>query len=222
MIPIRPRIVNFNVENIDVQNAFRIISGQLNQIPDEYCYWSKRNSRGTLERQTLNDYRDRFSFIRNPSLRENLGELRMVLDYHRNIYYLIDPAMTFRRHHKLVIYQTLGAITEGLLSDYAESIVNQSTERIVKFLCGQRARSKGFGLGSLIEMCKQTDVFGKDSLELLENLKRLRDSIHPKSLNKNTTYLTNPIMNTDVNEVIDIFDKLIVSMEARYRIKKLV
>ncbi len=203
----------------EIEKAFEAIHGNLYCIPDNFCYWRKESIDGRLINKSLGvDYRPLFFFVKDGTLRENLSQLRMVLDYHLSIYYLLKPGLLFGWQHKLVIFQIVGAITEGLLSDYLEFLINSNNNHnLVKLVAQQRIQSKSFGLGSLVEIYKQTKFFKQSNIEILENLRDLRNSVHPKSLNKKTTLKENPLMEKDMKEVVRIFDTLIIFMEKKYK-----
>lgn len=202
----------------ELQNAFYLVHDNLQYLPDNYCKWRKKTSDGKMVSKSLSaDYRPMFHFVRDTTLRGNLAELRMSLDYHLSIFYFIKPGLTFGWQHKLVIYQIIGAIVEGLLSDHLEFLIEKNSENIVKIVANQRVGSKNVGLGALIEIYKQANFFPKPkNIQVLENLRDLRNSVHPKSLNKRTNVKENPLMAYDIDEAVRIFDTLISLMESKY------
>ena len=204
--------------NEELKNAFYLVHDNLQYLPDRYCRWRKKTSDGKMVAKSLSaDYRPMFYFIQDSTLRNNLAELRMSLDYHLSVFYFLKPGLTFGWQHKLVIYQIIGAIVEGLLSDYLEFLIEGNNESLVKNIAKQRIESKGFGLGALVEIYKQADFFPKvKNIEALENLRDLRNSVHPKSLNKRTNVKENPLMAMEINEVVRIFDTLVNFMEKKY------
>jgi hypothetical protein len=204
--------------NPELEQAFHSVHANLQHLPDEYCKWRKETTDGRMVSKSLSaDYRPRFQFIRDVTLRNNLAELRMSLDYHLSIFYFLKPGLTFGWQHKLVIYQIIGAIVEGLLTDYLEHLIDNDQNELVKKIAKQRTDSKSFGLGSLVEIYKQANFFRRpNNIQTLENLRDLRNSVHPRSLNRRTNVRENPLMAKSVDEVVRIFDTLIDYMESKY------
>ena len=200
-----------------IQEAFFLAHDNLQYLPDKFCHWRKKTADGRIVSKSLTDYKKSFSFIKSYILRNNLAELRMSLDYHLSIFHFIKPGLLFRWQHKLVIYQILGAIVEGLLTDHLEYLIESQSDVLVNTVAKQRTGSKSFGLGSLVEIYKQAGFFSKQiEIDILENLKDLRNSVHPKSLNKRTNIKDNPLIAADLNKVISSFDKFIGYMKNRY------
>ncbi len=202
----------------EVEKAFEVVHDNLSNLPAEYCYWRKKSSDGRIINKSLSaDYRPIYFFIQDSTLRENLSQLRMALDYHLSVYHFLKPGLLFGWQHKLVIFQIIGAIVEGILGEYVEFLINSGTNHnLVKLIAQQRLQSKGFGLGALVEIYKQDKFFNKSAIETLENLRELRNSVHPKSLNKKTTFKDNPLMQRDINEVVKSFDLLVSVMREKY------
>lgn len=196
-------------ENIEerIKTAFLSISGNLHLMPDVFCKWKKTDGDKKVSKTLRADYYPVFDFIADPLLKNNLSELRMCLDYQWSIYELLKPALTFGRQHKLVMYQIVGAICEGIMFEYLKAYTEREKNKIVDFLIKEKEKNKSFGLGSLIELFYQTDIIDNRGKDYLMDISFLRNTVHPKSLNRpEATYEKNKLINKDISEIIEKLD----------------
>lgn len=194
---------------MDIDEAFDTVHGNLKDMPVKYCQW-KTVIDGRVYSKSLNDHRAQFSFM-DPwdlEMRENLAELRFVLDYHCSIFTLIKPDLTFMNHHKLVIMQIVGAICEGLLYYLCDK----------KFSAGQEAnifwrenkKRPSAGMGFLFEKVKNLHCLEDDEIKWLQHLRELRNTVHARGLsNDKIRWDKNPIMAADVSETVTYLDEFI-------------
>lgn len=175
-------------------------------MPAPFCHW--RNADGT-KKSLKQDYVPAFAFVNDSSTRQNLAELRMCLDYQRSIYDLLVPRGLFERQHKLVVYQVIGAIYEGILFEYLLEFT-RGTDDVAKVLVKQKFSSNSFGLGSMIDLLYKGKVIKKPLYEYLDDVKELRNTIHPKSFNSpRTTYGKNRLLELSMKQIISNLDATI-------------
>lgn len=194
---------------MDINEAFDTVHGNLKDMPVKYCQWKTVSNR-CVHSKSLNDYRAQFSFM-DPwdlQMRDNLAELRFVLDYHCSIFALIKPGLTFMNHHKLVIMQIVGAICEGLLYYLCDKKFSASQEANI-FWKENKNRSSA-GMGFFLEKTKNLRCLEDSSIEWLQHLRELRNTVHARGLsNDKIRWDENPIMAADVTETITHLDKFI-------------
>jgi len=204
---------------IEVEECFEKIHGKLWQIPDKYCYWRKESSVGSkISKSLSSDYRPLFNFVKDTELRNNLGELRMCLDYHRSIYELLKPVGTFSWQHKLVICQLVASIYEGLFFDlYFHRLEQGSNNTLCKTVVTNR-KQKEVGLGYLLDVFNKSGFFKDEKWKkYLDDLNHLRNTIHPKSLNTAlTSYENNEVIKKTAGETIDKLDDFIKLIQKVY------
>lgn len=201
----------------EIEDAYHLIHDNLSFIPEEYCCW-KETVNGASRTKTLGGYRYYFLFIRNIELRNNLAELRMCFDYHYSLYKLHKPGLTFGWQHKLVLCQLLAGIYEGILYDLFEHLTDpKQKSSIANILAKQKMDNKGFGFGSLIDIFSQINSFPKSWNEYLTDLKYLRDTIHPKSLNDSkASYKTNKVVQKSPDQLLKDLDIFVESIKKKY------
>lgn len=201
----------------ELEESFEKVHGNLEFLPDKYCTWRDYSPSGKSSPKSLMGYRNVFDFICDETLKENLAELRMALDYHVSIYTFLKPNSIFERNHKFVICQIVGAIVEGLLLDYMQYQCNKgSTNCFLKKVSEEKIKSKNLGLGYLVELYKQVKFFKTDiAIKYLQDLVALRNTVHPKSLGGEKIE-NNSLMEMSVTSIIDIFDNLIPHMKKHY------
>ena len=194
---------------MDINEAFDTVHGNLSNMPVKYCQW-KMVIDGCVRSKSLNDYRAQFSFMYlwDLQMRDNLAELRFVLDYHCSIFTLINPGLTFMNHHKLVIMQIVGAICEGLLYYLCDKKFSASQEANI-FWKENKNRSSA-GMGFFLEKTKNLRCLEDDDIEWLQHLRELRNTVHARGLsNAKIRWDENPIMAADVTETITHLDEFI-------------
>ena len=194
---------------MDINKAFDTVHGNLKNMPVKYCQW-KTVTDGCVYSKSLNDYRAQFSFMDqwNIEMRDNLAELRFVLDYHCSIFTLIKPDLTFMNHHKLVIMQIVGAICEGLLYHLCDKKFSVSQEANI-FWKENKKRSSA-GMGFLLEKAKDLRCLEDDNIKWLQHLKELRNTVHARGLSNDKIHWNkNPVMAADVTETITYLDEFI-------------
>ena len=206
------------MEKEDIEKAFNMIHGNLRFMPKEFCSWKKESIDGrTISKSLSTDYRPTYSFVKNKSLKENISQLRMALDYHYSLYNLHKPGLLFRWQHKLVLGQISAGICEGLLYDLLEyKIDEENHERILKVIGKQKINQPNLGLGSLLDIFYCAKIIDNKWFNYLTSLKNLRDTVHPKSLNDpRAGFDKNPILKNSPEELIkniDSFAKKIGSL----------
>lgn len=146
---------------MDINKAFDTVHGNLKDMPIKYCQW-KTVTDECVHTKSLNDYRAQFSFMDqwNIEMRDNLAELRFVLDYHCSIFTLIKPDLTFMNHHKLVIMQIVGAICEGLLYYLCDKKFSASQE--ANIFWKEKKKTASVGMGFLLEKTKNLHCLEDD------------------------------------------------------------
>src|SRR4030067_1624132 len=147
-----------------IEQAYYQIHDQLPSLPEPFCYWKKKSSDGRSIPKTLSgDYRPIFNFVYALDLRNNLAELRMCIDYHRSLYSLHKPGLTFGWQHRLVICQMVAGIFEGILLDLVEFLtVRKEENKVLEVLGKQKIENKGFGFGALIDVFSKAGVFDEN------------------------------------------------------------
>lgn len=200
---------------MDIHEAFDTIHGNLKDMPVKYCQWKVKGIDGRVYGKSLNDYRAQFSFM-DPwdlQMRDNLAELRFVLDYHFSIFTLIKPDLTFMNHHKLVIMQIVGAICEGLLYYLCDWKFSASQE--ANIFWRENKNRPSVGMGFLFEKVKNLHCLEDDEIEWLEHLKDLRNTVHARCLsNDKIRWDKNPIMAADVSETVTYLDEFIEKVKS--------
>ncbi len=199
---------------MDINEAFDTVHGNLSNMPVKYCQW-KTVIDGCVHSKSLNDYRAQFSFMYlwDLQMRDNLAELRFVLDYHCSIFTLIKPGLTFMNHHKLVIMQIVGAICEGLLYYLCDKKFSASQEANI-FWKENKNRSSA-GMGFFLEKTKNLRCLENDDIEWLQHLRELRNTVHARGLsNDKIRWDENPIMAADVTETITYLDEFIEKVKS--------
>lgn len=200
-------------EKKEIENAFRKISGKLSLLPDEFRYWKKINQNGEVEKNKIYFYKKYFDFIKNERMKTNLSELRLCLDYHCSLFKLHKPILTFEWHHRLVIFQILGSIYEGILYDFIEFKIDSNKKEILNVIAKEKINNKNIGLGNLKEILFNSEIIGKENYDYIEKIRLLRNTIHPKSLkDEKTLFSKNPLIKKEVDvllEELDIFIKFI-------------
>lgn len=99
--------------------AYEAISGELYNLPDNYCDWQIGG-----KRLNLNYYRHEFSFMVDGDLREAVARLRICLDYQSSLLKLHQPQGEFLKHHNFVLIQIIAHIYEGILLDVYQKEMN--------------------------------------------------------------------------------------------------
>lgn len=195
---------------MDINEAFDTIHGNLKDMPVKYCQWKVKGIDGRVYSKSFNYYRAQFSFM-DPwdlQMRDNLAELRFVLDYHYSIFTLIKPGLTFMNHHKLVIMQIVGAICEGLLYYLCDRKFSASQE--ANIFWRENKNRPSVGMGFLFGKVKNLHCLEDDEIEWLEHLKNLRNTVHARGLsNDKIRWNKNPIMAADVSKTITYLDEFI-------------
>lgn len=195
---------------MDINEAFDTIHGNLKDMPVKYCQWKIKGIDRRVYSKSFNDYRAQFSFM-DPwdlQMRDNLAELRFVLDYHYSIFTLIKPGLTFMNHHKLVIMQIVGAICEGLLYYLCDRKFSASQE--ANIFWRENKNRPSVGMGFLFGKVKNLHCLEDDEIEWLEHLKNLRNTVHARGLsNDKIRWDKNPIMAADVSETVTYLDEFI-------------
>jgi len=201
-----------------IKKAYYLIHDNLSYMPNEYCCWKKKSRDGRTITKTLSgDYRPMFFFMYNNTIRNNVAELRMCLDYHHSLYKLHKPGLTFGWQHKLVLCQIVAGICEGLLFDFFEYKTSQNNRSIGSVLAKQKLDSKSFGFGSLIDIFFQSKDLDEKWYNYLIKLKYLRDTIHPKSLNVlKASFQENSIVRGSIDLLIKNLESFTVYIKKRY------
>lgn len=202
-----------------IESAYRLIHDNLQWMPEEYCCWKKSSADGKVITKSLSsDYRPMYSFVRNASLRNNIAELRMCFDYHHSLYKLHKPGLLFGWQHKLVLGQIAAGICEGLLFDFFEYKSSQQGNKTIERILGkQKINQTNFGFGSLIDIFHQTEDINEPWYVYLTNLKHVRDTVHPKSLNApNAGFKDNHVVRGNVDTLVKNLDKFTKNMERKY------
>lgn len=202
----------------EIEKAYRLIHDNLQWMPEEYCCWKKKSSDGKTIAKTLSgDYRPKFIFMYNSAIRNNVAELRMCLDYHHSLYKLHEPGLTFGWQHKLVLGQIVAGICEGLLFDFFEYKTSQDNRSIEGILAKQKLDSKNFGFGSLIEIFFQSGSLNEKWYNYLIQLKHVRDTVHPKSLNApKASFKENAIVRGNIDVLINNLERFTRYIRNRY------
>jgi len=203
----------------EIEKAYYMVHNNLAYLPERYCFWKKRSIDGKVISKTLSgDYRPIFCFVRNPSLRNNLAELRMCLDYHHSLYRLHKPGLIFGWQHKLVLCQITASIYEGLLFDLFEYQVKSCPKNsVLNFCVKQKLTDNRLGFGALIEIFFQTHQINEKWYNYLIKLKHVRDTVHPKSLNNpRASFKENIIVRGSVGTLIKNLDSFIKNIKKKY------
>ncbi len=209
-------------EEHSIENCFMAVHDNLQFLPDKFCYWKKEDVNGDKVCKKLrSDYRPMFYFINDPELKNNLAELRMCFDYHRSIYEFLKPGLTFGWHHKLVLCQLVGGIYEGVFLDFLKHKAKMEKKNIlIKEIAIDKLNNNKIGLGYLIDIFDKADFFGSKKEKwktYLSDIKYLRNTIHPKSLNNiNVSYTKNRVIKSPIDKLIKNLDNFIVFIKTRY------
>jgi len=204
----------------DLKKAFYSVHGNLQWLPDEFCYWRKESVNGRkISKSLQSDYRPMFFFVIDSELRNNLAELRMCLDYHRSIYEFLKPSLTFGWQHKLVLCQLAAAIYEGLLHDLFEHRTNAKQKNsLTSVIAAEKLDNKGTGLGYLLDVFNKAGFFKNQAWKkYLDDINHLRNTIHPKSLNSvYVSHMQNKVVQESIHELIRKLDRFILLIQKIY------
>ena len=175
----------------EIERAFEIIEGRLGLIPINKCGWAEKHN-GVFRKKTLSDYKALFEFVNNFELADNLASLRMCLDYITTLYKLHRPYLVFDKHHKLLIFQMLGSLYEGLLVDLYERImIKHSKKSVERIVMSEKITRRQLTLGVVIEIFHKADVISQKRYVYLKEVSSLRNSIHPKTYSKSSLLVDN-------------------------------
>lgn len=210
-------IMNWTEKKKELEPSFEQVHGNLEFLPDKYCAWRNYLPNGKSSPKNLMGYRKIFYFIQDDTLRENLAELRMALDYHVSIYDFLKPTSIFSRNHKFVICQIVGAIVEGLLLDYMQYQCHKDAKNsFLKKISEEKINSNNLGLGRLVSLYEQVKFFSnRKAIKYLWDLVALRNTVHPRSLGGEKIE-ENTLIEMEVSVIVNGFDKLIPCMKKHY------
>lgn len=177
------------------ENCFQEVSGNLSGLPSNFRKW----------KGSLTEYRSDYSFIRDHSLKESVAMLSMNFDYQFTLFNWIKPTLTFKEHHKYILYQILASIYEALLADYLKYKLSKVLDPAIKKIGNDYLCEKNKGLGSYINLLHNS----KDSLMdggwkiYLDDICELRNTVHPSKLKspnlRNNRALKSGLENAQLN-----------------------
>lgn len=201
----------------EIRDAYHTIHDNLQWMPVEYCCWKKKTSDGRVVSKSLSgDYRPLFRFVKNNTLRNNIAELMFCLDYHRSLFRLHKPGLTFGWQHKLVLCQIAAGIYEGILLDIFEQHINSDGE-FAKTLGKQKLDNKSFGLGALVDTFTKTKILTERWRVYLLDLIPLRNTVHPRSLNhEDASYQQNSIIKGTADDLTKNLEAFLIYSEGLY------
>ncbi|NLZ97167.1 MAG: hypothetical protein GX926_04220 [Candidatus Magasanikbacteria bacterium] len=199
-------------EEQDIINAFNKIEGKLNLIPIDFCYWKEKIPEGILIKDKRY-YVFYFRFIKDKQMQKNLAELRFCLDYYCSLFKLHKPKLTFEWHHRLVIFQVLGAIYEGILYDFISQKTNPTSKNIPSVIAKEKLNKRATGLATLRQIIYEAGTLNKSWNEYIIELANLRNTVHPKILNDQKTWFNQNSLVSRDNDILlkdlDLFIKYI-------------
>ena len=207
--------MNINELEKDIEKAFHVIHDNLQWMPEQYCCWKKKSADGRAISKSLSgDYRPLYYFVVDPSLRNNIAELRFCFDYHHSLYKLHKPGLTFGWQHKLVLCQIVAGIYEGLLYDLFYYLSQTSDNDLLRVLAKNRLdNKKDLSLRTLIKIFHETGTLSDQWQTYLTSINYLRDTVHPKSLNDpKASFQQNPVITKSIDNLeknIEQFRRLI-------------
>ncbi|MDD5639667.1 MAG: hypothetical protein PHR47_02575 [Candidatus Pacebacteria bacterium] len=199
----------------DIEDAFNKIEGKLGFMPLNFCYWKEIIPNKGILLKTRQFYVSYFKFIKDYQLKQNLSDLRFCLDYYCSLFKLHKPGLTFEWHHRLIIFQILGAIYEGVLYDFIAYKTNPTNKDIPGIIAKEKLCQKSTGLGSLREIVYEAGILSKSWNAYITDLSHLRNTVHAKILNDQKTWFDKNRINSRDNDRLlkdlDIFVRYITS-----------
>lgn len=193
---------------MDIEKAFHTVHRNLQLMPQPYCKWKSVGTDGIVNIKSVGGYRTFFNFIPDLVLRNNLAELRFVLDYYHSVYALLGPGLTFAWHHQLIMLQTIAAICEGLLFDACNKAFELHDHADI--LWRDKKSTPSVGLGYLLHKAGQLELYNEADSTWLNHLKFARNTIHPRSLNdEKARWNHNPVIQTPISITIEKLDAFI-------------
>jgi hypothetical protein len=204
-------------ENKEIEDAFRKISGKLSLLPDEFCYWNTKGPNGEIGKNKIYFYKIYFNFIKNESMKTNLSELRFCLDYHCSLFKLHKPTLTFEWHHKLVIFQIIGSIYEGILYDFVEYKAEINKKGILNVIAREKINKPNAGLNTLKQVLFESKIINDDDNEYIEKLASLRNTIHPKLLkDEKALFDKNPLAKKEIDDLLKDLNTFVENIKNKY------
>jgi hypothetical protein len=205
------------MNNQEIEDAFRKISGQLPLLPDEFRYWKTKDFNGDTIRDSIWFYKQYFNFIQSESMKTNLSELRFCLDYHCSLFKLHKPTLTFEWHHKLVIFQILGSIYEGILYDFVEYKAEINKRGILNVIAREKINKPNTGLNTLKQILFESKIINDDDNKYIEKLASLRNTIHPKLLkDEKTSFDKNPLAKKEIDALLKDLNAFVENIKNKY------
>jgi len=151
------------IENIE--KAFEICIGNLTYLPSEYKKWI-----------TLQNYRNRWSFMGNLEMLEAVAEQEMALDYLWSLYEWLQPKLVLEFSHKLIFIHSLATIYEAILIDLFKYKISNNNED--KFLLTISDHFNKEGFGSLVYMSYKAEIIDDNWHDYLTELVQVRNFTH--------------------------------------------
>lgn len=146
------------LDKMSLHLAFKTCAQKLSYLPSEFKKW-----------QTMDWYRDKWSFVRKRIIRQNIAESHFAFDYLNSLGLWLEPDRTIRTGHNLLCIQAAVSIMEAVLfdlltRDIQDSHINDELSRMSADRVRKLLRKKG--------------LLSKEWDQDISNLHDMRNLIH--------------------------------------------
>jgi hypothetical protein len=149
----------------NIEKAFEVCVGSLTYLPAKYKKWD-----------TLQNYRNQWSFMNDLEMIEAVAEQEMGLDYLWSLYEWLEPKLVLEFSHKLIFIHSLATIYEAILINLFKcKILKNSGD---KFLLTISDHFNKEGFGNLVYMSHKAEIIDDNWHNYLTELVKIRNFTH--------------------------------------------
>jgi hypothetical protein len=150
----------------NIEKAFDICADKLTYLPKKYKQW----------RNTLQNYRNQWSFMNDLEIIEAVAEQEMALDYLWSLHKWLQPKLVLEDSHKLIFIHSLVSIYEAIFIDLLKYKIKGNRQE--EFLCTISEHFNKENFNSLVCIMHKAEIISDGWRNYLIDLSQIRNFTH--------------------------------------------